>query len=189
MIWYWATPAWLNTFMARHAGSVTHMICITRFAPASAAEEKKNEQTCKHKLVTYTRYQTFVLMQPRCWFQKPTHHEKEPHHAPPWYICWRGEKVGAVYYWTRWRIDPPVFGGLAVLLSALSFPQHQSRWLQLLTDQSRNRLVSRRREGLWPQTPHTGRPGFPYQAEQIGCRDAVVSDYRGRGGRGWEVGS
>lgn len=172
--------------MARHTGSVTHM---TASQDLHQRLQQKKKKMGEHININWHKHTISNVCADAAALpaSKADASWKEPHHALPWYICWRGEKVGAVYYWTRWRIDRPgsgpVFGGLAVLLSALSFPQHQSRWLQLLTDQSRDRLVSRRKEGLRPQTPHTGRLGFPYRAEWIDCRDAVVSDYRGRGGR------
>lgn len=97
------------------------------------------------------------------------------------------EKVGVVYYWTGWCIDRPGlrpdFGGLATLPSSLSFPQHQSRWLQLPTDQRCNGLMWRRKARRRPQNMTCGEVGdFCYRAEQIDRRDAVMSDLpRGRG--------
>lgn len=88
--------------------------------------------------------------------------------APRPNISVDGEKVGAVYYWTGWCIDRPGsrpdFGGLAALPSSLSFPQHQSRWLQLPADQRCNGLVSRRKARgqchCARKTRHAGKSGI-----------------------------
>lgn len=98
---------------------------------------------------------------PAAAFQKSICHERGTI-APCPNISVDREKVGVVYYWTGWCIDPPGsgpdFGGLAALLSSLSFPQHQSRWLQLPTDQRCNGLASRgkARARLWPQNTTCG---------------------------------
>ncbi len=101
------------------------------------------------------------------------------------------QKVDAVYDWTGWCIDlwwsGPVFGGLAMLLSSLSFPQHLYRWLQLLTDHCCNRLVSDREKAkLCPQNIISclcevwalliKQLGF---AAQIDCQDVAMSDSPG----------
>lgn len=119
---------------------------------------------------------------PAAAFQKSIYHERGTI-APCPNISVDREKVGVVYYWTGWCIDPPGsgpdFGGLAALLSSLSFPQHQSRWLQLPTDQRCNGLASRgkARPGCARKTRHAGEvEDFYYRAEQIDRRDAVMSD-------------
>lgn len=94
------------------------------------------------------------------------------------------EKVGVVYYWTGWCIDRPGsrpdFGGLAALLSSLSFPQHQSRWLQLPADQRCNGLVSRRKargRATARKTRHAEKSGILVcERSKIDRRDAVMSD-------------
>lgn len=102
-----------------------------------------------------------------------------------------GQMVDVVYYWTRWCIDlwwsGPVFGGLAMLFSSLSYPQHLYRWLQLRTDRCCNRQSDREKARLCPQNIISclwevwalliKRLGW---AAQIDCQDTVMSDWPGR---------
>ena len=98
----------------------------------------------------------FYVMVKTCWFTQTSESRcpflmKTPHHTLPLNIA-DGWKVDVVYltrcigFW--WR----GIGGSAVLFSSLSFPQHLHKWLQLLTDDCCNRLVSvREKARLCPQ--------------------------------------
>lgn len=138
----------------------------SRGSSASAGHDKKKKKskTDKHFLHASSEGAMQNVLRwcdPAAAFQKSIYHERGT--IAPWpNISVDREKVGVVYYWTGWCIDPPGsgpdFGGLAALLSSLSFPQHQSRWLQLPTDQRCNGLASRgkARARLCPQNTTCG---------------------------------
>lgn len=156
LIWYWATQAWLNTFLAGFADQWTmwvhHKVC-------SSISEKMKKQTCFVMPYINTWYQMFWIWtcaDVAIMLIADVNLSWKVQITPCPNISVDREKADAVYYWTRWCIDlwgsEPVFGGLAVLLSFLSIPQSLYRWLQLLTDQCYNRLVSDREKArLCPQ--------------------------------------
>lgn len=148
LIQYWTTLSWLNPSVPRHTTQWPERLC-QRVSPASCLLD-----TMKKRAKHFLHASVDLMMQNVCT-------DVSPPLPPGGRFITRGtiapcpnisvdrEKVGVVYYWTGWCIDRPGsrpdFGGLAALLSSLSFPQHQSRWLQLPTDQRCNGLVSCRK--------------------------------------------
>lgn len=191
LIRYWATQAWLNVFVAGFTDQWTmwlhHNAC-----PGIAW--KRCSVFLSYHIMVNTWYQ--MLWMWTCadvakLLIEDDNLSWKVHITPCPNISVDRQKVDVVYYWTRWCIDlwcsGPVFGGLAMLFSSLSFPQHLYRWLQLLTDHWSNRLVSDREKArLCPQNiisclwevwalliKQLGR------AAQIDCQDAVMSDWPG----------
>lgn len=108
-----------------------------------------------------------------------------------WVYRLAGKRLMEFIIRLRWCIDlwwlGPIFGGLVMLFSSLSFPQHLYRWLQLLADHCCNRLMSDREKArLCPQNiisclwevwalliKQLAR------AARIDCQDVVMSDWPG----------
>ena len=188
LIWYWASPAWLNIFMAGFTDQWT-MWLHHRACPSHT--EKHYKTHAVSSLRTYHEIRCFwcghvdvaKLLIADVNLLSEVHITLCPNTSVD------GQMVDVVYYRTRWCIDlwwwGPVFGGLAMLFSSLSSPQHLYRWLQLLTDHCCYRLVSdREKAGLCPQNIISclcavwalliKQLGW---AAQIDCQDAVTSDW------------
>lgn len=176
MIQYWTTLSWLNPFVGRDTTQWPERLCQKCFSSILSSGQDTMQDVCADVTPPLPPAGQFITRGTTCLITACPN------------ISVDRETLGVVYYWTGWCIDRPGsrpdFGGLAALLSSLSFPQHQSRWLQLPTDHCVMDWCRAEKQGAGrcPQNKTCGEVGdFCYRAEQIDRWDAVMSDLP----RGW----